>query len=232
MFNLLSYFHNKYNSRIIQCDETLDYRANFEYALKFTKRLGFNEGSIRDLIDGELDYNNMMEKVCYEAKVDSFSFSAGQCLKWCHFLKPNFESALGCKIWTTVGQLWKGDKWLYNPTYDEFEKWSSKGFQPEDFSKTPALNLHAWYTTDTGHLIDISYLSTLSSVFPDCHEYTGGVLVGKPNDIFPGHQYVPIVVGQDIVEKIQSKSFIPFLANDVEDLMSVGMVIYADPNNE
>jgi len=58
------------------------------------------------------------------------------------------------------------------------------------------------------------------------------VLVGKPNDIFPGYQYVPIVVGQGIVEKIQSKSFIPFLANDVEDLMSVGMVIYADPNNE
>ncbi|ELH3602313.1 hypothetical protein RP006_004840, partial [Salmonella enterica] len=84
----------------------------------------------------------------------------------------------------------------------------------------------------TGHLIDISYLSTLSNVFPDCHEYTGGVLVGKPNDIFPGYQYVPIVVGQGIVEKIQSKSFIPFLANDVEDLMSVGMVIYADPNNE
>lgn len=108
MFNLLSYFHNKYKGRIIECDETLDYRANFEHALKVTKGLGFNEGSIMDLKDGELDYHNMMAKVCHEAEVDSFSFSAGQCLKWCHFLQPYFESALGCKIWTTVGQLWKG----------------------------------------------------------------------------------------------------------------------------
>lgn len=99
MFNLLSCFHNKYKGRIIECDETLDYRANFEHGLKFTKGLGFNEGSITDLKDGELDYHNMMAKVCHEAEVDSFSFSAGQCLKWCHFsshiLNPHLAVRFG-----------------------------------------------------------------------------------------------------------------------------------------
>ncbi|MBP1521109.1 hypothetical protein IVU49_22280 [Salmonella enterica subsp. enterica serovar Worthington] len=99
MFNLLSYFHNKYKGRIIECDETLDYRANFEHALKFTKGLGFNEGSITDLKDGELDYHNMMAKVCHEAEVDSFSFQQGNVssgvISFSHILNPHLAVKFG-----------------------------------------------------------------------------------------------------------------------------------------
>lgn len=56
------------------------------------------------------------------------------------------------------------------------------------------------------------------------------MLVGKPEDIFLGHQYVPMIVGDRIIEKIQKKSFLPFPANDVEELESIGIVIYLDPD--
>lgn len=230
MFNLFSFLRKNKGYRPVEFSDTLSYVDNFERALKFTKKLGFNEGSIKDINGRSLDFENMMEYVCFETGLRDFKTSAGQCVKWCHFLNPYFERALGCRIWTTVGQIWKGDKCIYNPSYDEFERWSRKGFQHEDFLDRPALNLHAWYTTETGHLIDITYMSSLAKLYSDCDEFAGGVLVGKPDDIFPGHQYVPMIVGNRIIEKIQEKSFIPFLANDVEELKSIALVIYPDPH--
>ena len=55
-------------------------------------------------------------------------------------------------------------------------------------------------------------------------------MIGKPDEIFRGHQYVPMIVGDRIIEKIQKNSFIPFLANDIEDLKSIAIVIYPDPD--
>ncbi len=230
MFNLLSSLRKKKGYRTVGYSDTLDYVANFEHALKFTKKLGFNEGTIKDINERPLNYENMMEYVCFATGLRDFKSSARQCIKWCHFLKPYFEDALGCRIWTTVGQIWKGDESLYNPSYDEFERWSRKGFHHEDFLDRTALNLHAWYTTDTGHLIDISYLSTIAGFYSDCHEFAGEVLIGKPDEIFRGHQYVPMIVGGRIIEKIQKNSSIPFLANDIEDLKSIAIVIYPDPD--
>ena len=133
MFNLLSFLRKKKGYRPVGYSDTLDYIANFEHALKFTKKLEFNEGTIKDINERPLNYKNMMEYVCFATGLRDFKSSARKCIKWCHFLKPYFEDALGCRIWTTVGQIWKGDESIYNPSYDEFERWSRKGFHHEDF---------------------------------------------------------------------------------------------------
>ena len=39
-----------------------------------------------------------------------------------------------------------------------------------------------------------------------------------------------MILGDRIIEKIQKKSFIPFLANDIDELKSIAMVIYPDPD--
>ncbi|MER5130468.1 hypothetical protein [Serratia marcescens] len=72
---------------------------------------------------------------------------------------------------------------------------------------------------ENGEIVDVSYLSTLASVFPD--EYgtlLGGVNYGRPDDLIPDYRYVPMIIGQPIMEKIERLSFIPLLASNEAEL--------------
>lgn len=134
-----------------------------------------------------------------------FSASAGQCLKWSHYFQPYFENILECRVWVTVGQLWKQERFIYNPSVADFQRWSEKGIQPEDFRHHSGFNFHAWLTTENGVIVDVSFMSTLSRRLPEhLSEVSGSVIIGTPETVLPEYKYVPMIVGQRIVEKIEN----------------------------
>lgn len=127
-----------------------DYSDNLRKAFSFTKRLGFNEEWNGVTKNKEYDYQDVFSHVCLQSGVTDFSASAGQCLKWSHYFQPYFENILECRVWVTVGQLWKQERFIYNPSVADFQRWSEKGIQPEDFRHHSGFNFHAWLTTENG----------------------------------------------------------------------------------
>ncbi|MER5130469.1 hypothetical protein [Serratia marcescens] len=96
-----------------------DYAENFKNAVKLTSLLGFDDKWLEFNGDMKFDYDESFDKANFLSGVNSYQHSAGQCLKWCHFLQSYFEQAFGCKVWVTVGQLWKGEKAVYYPSCDD-----------------------------------------------------------------------------------------------------------------
>ena len=203
-----------------------DYSDNLHKAFSFTKRLGFNEEWNGVTKNKEYDYQDVFSHVCLQSGVTDFSASAGQCLKWSHYFQPYFENILECRVWVTVGQLWKQERFIYNPSVADFQRWSEKGIQPEDFRHHSGFNFHAWLTTENGVIVDVSFMSTLSRRLPEhLSEVSGSVIIGTPETVLPEHKYVPMIVGQRIVEKIEKRSFIDFLAHDDIDLYTVPAIL-------
>jgi hypothetical protein len=189
------------------------YGINFKCAIDFTNSMGFKESWSGFKTEAEYDYDSLFDTVRKLSGVTSYSASAGQCLKWCHYLQPYFEKAFGCKVWTTVGQFLGDDDYIYNPSMNDFKQWVNRGFQLDDFKNRKGLNLHAWLTMENGDLLDLSYPSTLANYFPESYgQYLGAVFIGKPE------VYVPIIVGQKIIEEINIKTWFPLLATNEAEL--------------
>ncbi len=69
-------------------------------------------------------------------------------------------------------------------------------------------------------------MSTLSRRLPEhLSEVSGSVIIGTPETVLPEYKYVPMIVGQRIVEKIEKRSFIGFLAHDDIDLYTVPAIL-------
>lgn len=69
-------------------------------------------------------------------------------------------------------------------------------------------------------------MSTLSRLLSEhLGEVSGGVIIGTPETVIPEHKYVPMIVGQRIVEEIEKRSFIDFLAHDDIDLYTVPAIL-------
>ncbi|KZP98490.1 hypothetical protein A3N42_22590 [Klebsiella aerogenes] len=229
MLNHILRYFRCYKNYSSEFETESNYFDNFSKAAYFTKKLGFNE-KWKGLAKGrEYDYQDVFDHVYSQSGVTGFSASAGQCLKWTHYLQPYFEDAMECRVWVTVGQLWKEGTFVYNPSVEDFQRWSKKGLQPEDFGTHSGFNFHAWLTTENGVIIDVSFMSTLAQVLPDCYsEASGGVIFGKPENILRGHKYVPMIIGKKIIEKMERLSFFDFLAEDYTDLYTVPFVLVPD----
>lgn len=197
------------------------YEINFKCAIDFTNSMGFKESWGGFKTEFEYDYGTLLNDVKKLSGVNSYSASAGQCLKWCHYFQPYFEEALDCQVWTTVGQLWNNEGFVYNPSMIDFTQWVNQGFQPDDFKNRDGLNLHAWLTIENGDLVDLSFMSTLANFYPEVYgESLGQVIAGKPDNIsnYTNHTYVPIVIGQKSIEKINIKTWFPLLATNEAEL--------------
>jgi hypothetical protein len=196
-----------------------DYAENFKNAVRFTSLLGVDYKWCEFTEDMKFDYDKNLDKANLLSGVNSYQHSAGQCLKWCYFLQPYFVQAFKCKVWVTVGQLWKGEQAVYNPSCDDITRWVNEGIQKEDFENRSGFNLHAWLTMENGEIVDVSYLSTLANVFPDKYgKLLGGVAYGRPDELISDYRYVPMIIGRPIMEKIEHLSFIPLLATDETEL--------------
>jgi hypothetical protein len=202
-----------------------DYKENFERARKFTIDRGFvakeivwtNTEISTENINGALDL----------AGIKDLRHSAVQCLKWCHYMAPYFENHLGCQVELTIGQLWAGDKVVYNPTWKDIDRWVSQGMQAEDFQDRVGINLHAWLTAENGEIIEPTLLSSLATVNEGFRKYAGGIAYGPETEIL-GHRYFPLATGMQIAESISQKSMMKLLANTPADLyqMDYGVIIW------
>lgn len=207
-----------------------DYLVNFQRAAKFTSACGFPRIKVKWRSGNAIDeQGNAIGRTLQTAGVQNVDKSAGQCLKWCHFIAPAAQKELGCKVWVTIGQIWRNDKAVFNPTWADMKRWSSRGFQHEDFTGRLGINLHAWLTLETGEIIDPTYFSSLALVNPDAYgKMAGGVTWGRDPQVIHEHRYFPMAVGNEFVEAINEKSVVPLLATAPEDLPNIPCYFFLD----
>lgn len=196
------------------------YKENFERAAAFTKLCGFEFPKVKwqegDLLDEQGDF---IERTYELAGVHDRSASAGQCLKWSHYLAPSFEQVLGCTVWPTIGQIWKEDNAVFNPTWKELHRWGHEGIQMDDFGARGGINLHAWMTLPTGEIIEPTFFSTLAVANKNAFgKYLGATTWGRDPGVLPGHRYLPMAIGRRFIESLSSKSIMPMIARNPDEL--------------
>ena len=147
----------------------------------------------------------------------------GQCLKWSHCLAPAIADVTGIPAWPTVGQFWKGKTRLFGPNWLALQKLWCNGVHPADLAERGpnGVDWHAWITLATGEVIDLTFPSTLAAVYPDTFgSLAGKVACGVADEIFPDHRYYPMIAGNSVIEMLQARSTLPFLAEHVDELGS------------
>lgn len=198
------------------------YLEGFAQAVRFTQSLGFNTNALElsDTSTDVLDPNgSFVDPVFASAKVVDRTRAAGQCLKWCHFLQPHFEHHLGRRVILTMGQLWNKDACVFGPEFEDLERWVRRGLQANDFGMGGGFKLHAWLTVQTGEIIEPTLLSSLATFGHQSYrKYAGATVWGRDPVVLNGHRYVPIAVGNELVEQIGRRSFVPILANSPDEL--------------
>jgi len=211
-----------------------DYRRNFDQAAAFTKSCGFAVAkpawAFEDALDSE---GSFLEPPMRRAGVIDPAMSAGQCLKWCHYLAPEYERQLGRAVWLTIGQLWKGDSVIFSPTWGELKRWSNRGISIAEIQQQGrvGVNLHAWLTIDTGEIIDLTLLSSMAKFVGGGYAKLAGAAVwGRDPGVLNNHRYFPMAIGQAFGESIGMKSELPLLANCAADLNRVPMVLASVEN--
>lgn len=203
------------------------YSENFERAIQFTRNCGFalkgpcwRSGNLID------EKGSCIGSILGAAGIYDSSRSAGQCLKWSHYLAPYAEDAFGCQVWPTVGQLWKEDRKVFAPTWADVRRWARFGIQMQDFQGRQGLNFHAWLTLETGEIIEPSLFSSLAAVNPEHFgKLNGGMTWGRDPGMWGRHRYFPMVAGCEYIEQVSARSTLPLLASDLDDLYSVTTAI-------
>lgn len=144
--------------------------------------------------------------------------SSGQCVKWSYFLEGIVAKFLKMKAWVTLGQLWNGEQYIHNPSWEDCGRYLKSGIHFSDMD-TGGLNFHSWITAQDGSVIDVSFLSTLAqSVGGKWLESNGKILVPSQEDFFTNHKYVPMIVGHKALDRVLKHSTIPFLAANIDGL--------------
>ncbi len=208
-----------------------DYQSSFSRAVVFSEKCGFEvnaplfHGS--DVLGSD---GNFLAPVMQAAGVRDATKSAGQCLKWCHWLAPSFEKQLGCRVWPTLGQIWKGDRSIFNPTWDDLKRWSKAGIQIEDLRGREGINFHAWLTLESGEILEPTLLSSLARVLGGTYtRYAGAVVWGRDPGVLNGHRYFPMAVGREFAEAIDRNSVISLLATNADELHQLQQVLVYEP---
>jgi hypothetical protein len=204
-----------------------DYREHLAHAAAFTRHCGFEAPELACLVGDVLTPDGSFAREAAQASgVFDFSGSAGQCLKWCHYLQPYFEQVLGVPVWVTIGQLWAYGKSVFHPDWDDLQRWSRSGIDPVELAMQgrDGINLHAWLTVASGEIIELSLLSSLARVRPSDRELSGAITWGHEDGGIEHHRYLPMTVGSAIAEAIGGNPAFPLLARSKEDLATMPAV--------
>lgn len=215
-------------------EEIPPYEESFGLALKFTKSLGYDVSRLQLRLSGVnvLDDNgDFIEPALRAGGITDLGRSAGQCLKWSHYLQPHFEKHLNRKVFLTIGQIWKDQTCIYGPTFEEIRRWNKNGLRLSDFENGGGFKLHAWLTVESGEIIEPTMLSSLAAAGHESFKkYAAAVVWGRDPHVLNGHRYVPVAVGSEIVENIARRSKVPLLASDVGELNIVHALIIPNRN--
>lgn len=201
------------------------YKQAFAAAAATCRRLGHNVEAVKWTGTAEIGSATVLVSAALaRVGLSDASGSAGQCLKWSHFLAPYLGIEFGCRAWVTVGELWKDEVRVFDPTLDDISRWSLDGINLRDFRSGAGLNLHAWVTLATGHIVEPTLPSTLASCVPGYAHLDGGIMVGQADAMIP-HRYVPLAVSASYVEELARQSAVPLLASKPGELMTVSAVL-------
>lgn len=205
------------------------YELAFEQAVRFSKSRGFDvdfsEWKTGDLLDKA---GAFLPPIYQQAGVRDPSKAAFQCLKWSHFLAPWFAKGLGCRAWPTIGQLWKNDRTVFNPSWADLDRWGSFGIQLDELEGKQGVNLHAWITLETGEIIEPSMLNSLATINPEAYgDYLGATVWGRDPHVLNKHRYFPMAVGAQFAEAIGRKSCLPLIADNATDLHEMQALLVA-----
>jgi hypothetical protein len=207
-----------------------DYTLHFDAAVKrsysfFSLSKPKLDLSKLDEID-QLRLADILERFLIKEGYPSLSVGAAQCLKWSYFLAGVTEEVLSMKCWVTLGQLWDGDRPMYNPSVDEVKKWRLKGIPLKDEEGVRlTMNLHAWITMEDGNIIDPTLLSSLALVIGGKWEkYNGMLQIGYQGELFLHHRYVPLLVGAKVAEDMDRNSDFPVIALHKQELYPLRII--------
>ncbi|RZS35518.1 hypothetical protein [Corticibacter populi] len=211
-----------------------DYNANFMQAIKFSRHYdlsmaNFNWRWNKQPVD-EGDLSKIIPAL-EAAGVPGFEYSAFQCMKWCHFMAPIISQALGRNVSVTIGQIWKKDHPVFDPSWNDLTEWiKGGGIDLTEYARLgkAGINIHAWLTIDSGQIIEATFHHSLVMAYPDHYdELKGRLLCTYPAYILRDHNYFPMAVGQSFVEALAGGKGSPLLANSAEDLYAPSLIIAA-----
>ncbi len=215
----------KRQESFIEPQSVYDIRAYLDAyatAARFTESLGFETKAFElgetsaSVLDLKGDF---VDPVFASARIKDRTEAAGQCLKWCYYLQPYFERQLGRRVILTIGQLWNDDVCVFGPRFKDFNRWVQRGLQVDDFTTNGGFKLHAWLTVETGEIIEPTLLSSLAAFgSPSFRKYGGAIVWGRDPHVLNKHRYVPLALGNDLVEHIATRSFVPLLASKPDEL--------------
>jgi len=198
------------------------YLGAYAQAVSFTESLGFDANTLKlgETNANVLDKNgDFVDPVFTAAQVKDRTEAPGQCLKWCYYLRPYFERELGRRVILTTGQLWNKDTSVFGPQFEDFDRWVRHGLQADDFAAGGGFKLHAWLTVETGEIIEPTLLSSLAAFgHTSFRKYAGATVWGRDPNVLNGHRYVPLALGNELVEQIGKRSVVPLLANRPDEL--------------
>jgi hypothetical protein len=210
------------------------YRQQFEEAVGFTRALGCSVEPVHwteaSVLEERVDPATI-ERVLRAARIEDLSQSAVQCIKWSAYIRPYLEEEIGSPVWLTIGQLWRKGKPIYGPSWQVLDRWHKEGFGMADFGESgTGFQLHAWLTLSSGEILDFTLLSSLAAFVPQTWlPMAGSVIGGYPTHAFEGHEFVPMVVGDDYAIRLNAKSPLPILARTSDDLAAVPVAAILHP---
>jgi len=205
-----------------------NYLQELDRAYAFTTKLDASFGRL-PLLHGSLFTPELGEEIYVALRdfgIRSFIKAAGQCIKWSHALRPLVEEVLGAQVLLTIGQVRTPTRTFFDPSFDDLERWYCHGFDARDIEGRSGINMHAWWTLPTGEILDVTLWSTLAVAWNE-PERLGAVAGGWPDKIAPNLLYVPMVVGDDYIEKVERRmAYGHFLARGctVEELEAASVI--------
>jgi hypothetical protein len=172
----------------------------------------------------------LAQQALLRAKIDPamFAGAVGQPLKWSHYLAPFVCQATGMRAHPTLGQLWSCSARVFGLSWPQLHTLVTQGVHGQSVAQAglKGLNWHAWITLDNGQIVDPTLLTTLAHYVPSVFgEFSGSVLCGSECELLANHRYFPMLAGTAAMSQLQSKSTVPILAAELDDLRRHAVIL-------
>ena len=118
---------------------------------------------------------------------------------------PIFAETTGVRAWPTLGQLWHNHKPVFYLSARNARRLDRLQAPLDAFAHArDDSTFHVWITLET----DPTILATILVNDPDLQR-PGAAVFGNPETALPNHAYVPLVIGQNVIERILTNSSLP-----------------------
>ena len=185
------------------------YAQRFRRALKMSGHSGTTKFPLDTHFPDLEDKMAMFQHRVQNEPIPFFAFAAGQCLNSSLYFAPIFTESTGVRAWPTLGQLWFNCKPVFYLSERNAHRLVRSQTSLDAFNPAPdGFTFHVWITLETGAIFDSTILATITAEDPALYA-PGATVFGSPETALPQHAYVPLLVGQNLIERLLSESAIP-----------------------